>query len=228
MSGPVITGGTIDSIEFRNFAVTQITFSNLALSASALQQAAFLDGNGTDNAAVENLLLPLGWTFNGNAKTDILLAGTTSSDGVALNLSGADTFNLNGGNDNVWMGDGNDKGIGGAGADTIDGGAGNDRVTGGAGNDRQFGAVGNDTINSGTGQDRRNGGSGRDAFVFNLGDGSDQITQFDTERGRVDLAPSLTHSFVDVGGDLAIDYGPGDRILLVGVDFADLGLILIV
>lgn len=185
ISGPVITAGTIDTIEFRNFAITQITLFNLALSASA----------------VKNLLLPLGWTLNGNANADILLAGATSSNGVALNLSGNDTFNLNGGND---------QGIGGTGGDTIDGGIGSDRLTGNAGRDRLI------------------GGAGRDAFVFNLGDGSDQISQFDPKRDRIDLAPGLTHSFVNIGGDLAIDYGPGNGILLLGVDFADAGLILIV
>lgn len=219
MGSMFIAAGTIDTIAYSDLGTTQITFANLALSAAALHEAAFNDNLGPFPDALENLLLPLGWTFNGNANADILLTTATNTDGVVLNMSGADRFNLNGGNDTVWMGDGDDKGYGGAGADTIDGGAGHDRVMGGLHGERLIGGTGNDTLN---------GGGGRDAFVFNLGDGSDQITQFDPERDRIDLAPSLTHSFANISGDLAIDYGPGDRILLLGVDFADAGLILIV
>ena len=219
MGTQFISTGTIASIEYITFGTTQITFSNLALSATALHEAAFEDNLGPFPAALENLLLPLGWTFNGNGNADILLTGATNADDVVMNMAGADRFNLNGGNDNVWMGDGDDRGFGGAGADTIDGGNGHDRVMGGAGNDHLTGGAGNDTLT---------GGSGRDTFVFTLGDGADQIVLFIPERDRIDLGPNLTHSFADVGGDLAIDYGPGDRILLVGVSFSDAGLILIV
>ena len=225
-TGGVITGGTIDTIEFRNFAATQVTFSALNLSASALQQAAFLDNSGADNAAVENLLLPLGWIFNGNANADILLSNALSSDGVPLNMSGKDQFRLNGGNDNVWMGDGNDRGLGGAGRDTIDGGAGADKLLGNTGNDNLTGGTGNDTLTGGTGQDIMTGNAGNDVFVFIVGDGSDRIDAFDLVRDRIDLAPGVGISFVNIGGDVAIDYGPGgDRVLLDGVAFADAGLI---
>ena len=228
-AGGVISNGTIDAIEFRNFFVTQVTFTGLSLSAPALQEAAFLDGAGVDNTAVEALLLPLGWTFNGANNADILLTTSVSSDGVPLNFSGNDKFLLAGGDDNVWMGDGNDQGAGGTGRDTINGGVGNDKVAGNAGNDRLIGDAGADTITGGTGQDRLSGGNGKDTFVFKLGDGSDRIDDFDLINDKIDLAPGVMHSFVNIGGDVAIDYGlGGDRILLNGVSFGDAGSILFI
>ncbi|ADE11832.1 VCBS domain-containing protein [Sideroxydans lithotrophicus] len=51
-----------------------------------------------------------------------------------------------------------------------------DVLSGGAGDDILNGGAGNDVLNGGTGNDVLNGGTGSDTYVYNLGDGSDRIT----------------------------------------------------
>ena len=62
------------------------------------------------------------------------------------------------------------------GADELIGFAGNDSINGLAGDDLIEGAAGNDTLRGGPGSDTVNGGPGDDAFLFDLGDGEDIIT----------------------------------------------------
>ena len=111
--------------------------------------------------------------------------GTDYFTGTAF----GDTFNMLGGDDFVYAGDGNDTVDGGAGADsvsgdadddsltggagddTVDGGAGNDVVDGGADNDMVMGGDGDDTVLGGTGNDTLDGGAGAD--VMDGGEGDD-------------------------------------------------------
>lgn len=58
---------------------------------------------------------------------------------------------------------------------TVDGGLGADTITGGDGNDVLFGGGGNDTVNGGRGADVAFLGSGSDSFIWNPGDGSDDV-----------------------------------------------------
>ena len=62
------------------------------------------------------------------------------------------------------------------GDDTVNAGSGNDTIYGGTGNDTLNGQNGNDTLIGGIGNDTLNGGAGDDAYVYNLGDGYDIIT----------------------------------------------------
>ncbi|MEO7719934.1 MAG: calcium-binding protein, partial [Capsulimonas sp.] len=50
-------------------------------------------------------------------------------------------------------------------------------LTGGSGADTINGSVANDTIQGGSGDDKLNGGAGNDTYVYNVGDGNDQITE---------------------------------------------------
>ncbi|MEH2244582.1 MAG: calcium-binding protein [Nostoc sp.] len=70
---------------------------------------------------------------------------------------------------NIIGTDGDDTLLGSNGADIIDGKDGYDLLRGGTGNDTLIGGTGNDTLI---------GGGGKDEFVYNLGDGSDTITDF--------------------------------------------------
>ncbi|MDP1573035.1 MAG: calcium-binding protein, partial [Pseudomonadota bacterium] len=56
------------------------------------------------------------------------------------------------------------------------------------GNDWLHGSSGNDTLIGGTGTDYLNGGTGNDTYVFNLGDGVDTISDYDSSSGNQDTA----------------------------------------
>lgn len=88
--------------------------------------------------------------------------------------------------------EGNDVLYGNAGNDTMQGGDGNDELFGGEGNDTLYGdnykpsnwqphytGNGNDLLAGGTGNDTLYGGHGDDKYVFNIGDGQDQIRETD-------------------------------------------------
>jgi Ca2+-binding RTX toxin-like protein len=89
--------------------------------------------------------------------------------GVSLSgTSGADFLTGGSGDDALW---------GNAGADTLSGMGGKDFLDGGNGADTLIGGTGNDTLR---------GGAGLDTFVFNAGDGSDKILDFQ-DGDKIDL-----------------------------------------
>lgn len=246
---PAITGGTMLGVDVRLSGALQMSVTGLSLLAATVQSAIFADNSGANNAAIENLFLPLGWTYNGNAAADIFLSTETSSDGIPLNLSGNDVMNAGGGNDNIFMGGGNDTAYGGTGTDRFDGGTGNDLLYGGKGNDTLLGGAqkdflrgdgNNDLLDAGTGSDRLLGGTGNDTliggagagvdtFMFALGDGLDRINDFTLATDRIDLAPGATHSFTASGANSVLHYGTlGDQVLLIGIDIAQTGSITII
>ncbi len=61
------------------------------------------------------------------------------------------------------------------GVEYLSGTSGNDRITGFAGRDELYGGEGNDTLTGGPGDDFLQGGEGEDTYVFQFGDGFDQI-----------------------------------------------------
>jgi Ca2+-binding RTX toxin-like protein len=174
-SGGVLTGGTLDGIRVIQIAggqtVTDIT--GLGLSAAALTTAAQQEVLGLDIAAIETLFLALDWTITGRSVADSLPTGTTSSDGVEINLKGDDSIRLAGGSDSFAAGDGNDTLRGDGGNDTLWGGKGEDRVTGGTGNDKIYGGGSDDRLYGDTGFDQLFGGSGND--LMNGGDEADTL-----------------------------------------------------
>ena len=89
-------------------------------------------------------------------------------------------------------------------------------LSGGAGNDRLLGLSGADTLEGGTGNDILQGGTADgavDRFVFNSGDGSDLITDFELGVDLIDLTSTglqfadltitgATNALIDTGTDL--------------------------
>ncbi len=242
----VMTGGEITSIQVRYDLVVVMDLGGLFLDADALQAAIGADAAGTDNAALETLFLPLGWSYAGKSGRDVLMTGGLSSDGAALNLAGNDTVSLGGGNDDCALGSGDDIGTGGAGQDGLDGGRGRDSLAGDGGNDTVLGGIGadllsggadNDTLDGGSegdrlsggkGADTLTGGTGADVFAFALRAGQDQITDFDIATDRIDLAGAVSHHFTAAGDDVLLTYGRGgDQVLLIGIDISASGGIVI-
>jgi Ca2+-binding RTX toxin-like protein len=96
------------------------------------------------------------------------------------------------------------------------------RINGASGNDTLTGGRGNDILVGGKGDDTLSGGYGADSYVFNLGDGQDNITDNgDTDASILDrlvfgagIAPTdLTLS--SNGRDLVIKVGNGDDRLTI-------------
>ena len=67
----------------------------------------------------------------------------------------------------------------GNGNNILNGMSGNDTLTGSATNDLLIANAGNDILIGGLGSDTLNGGSGSDTYIFNLGDGSDVLADYD-------------------------------------------------
>ena len=103
---------------------------------------------------------------------------------------------------------------------SIDGGAGNDTIVGSAGRDMLFGGDGNDTITGGAGNDIAFLGSGDDRFIWNPGDGTDEV------EGQ-DGFDTLTFNGSDAAENIGI-FTNGNRVVLsrdVGNVLMDLGTI---
>lgn len=179
--------------------------------------------------------------IRGTDAADTLLG--TDDDDVILGFGGDDTLSGR---------DGFDQLDGGAGDDVVTGGGGADIVRGGPGADTLFGFSGNDFLEGGTGNDVLDGGQGADRFIFVDDDGVNEIRDFDASPtgDRIDLrAVSRINSFADLRalylnqtnalvsvapggevvttqaeelGDVVIDDGVGLRIILKGIDIADL------
>ncbi|PRY77276.1 hemolysin type calcium-binding protein [Yoonia maritima] len=76
---------------------------------------------------------------------------------------------------------------------------GNDILNGGAGNDTIDGDGGDDTITGGADNDTLTGGDGDDTFVYNVGDGNDVITDFNTGTGQdINDGDQTNNDFLDL------------------------------
>jgi Ca2+-binding RTX toxin-like protein len=129
---------------------------------------------------------------------------------------------------------GADRLIGGTVGDLMTGGRGADSLTGGLGADALFGGVGGDRLNGGQGDDTLTGGAGRDTFVFGPQSGDDTIRDMRTtgrSGDRIDLTAIdavtgfrdlMRNHFSTAGGNSTLDFGDGNRVLLIGVDRAGL------
>jgi hypothetical protein len=107
--------------------------------------------------------------------------------------------------------------FGGSGKDTLIGGEFADQLFGEFESDHLVGNGGRDVLNGGSGNDSLTGGAGRDRFVFDIGFGSDRITDFEQGRDIIEMRSS-SFAFLqirDKGADLLIRSG-GDRIFLEG------------
>ncbi|MFS4583476.1 calcium-binding protein [Phaeobacter sp. C3_T13_0] len=138
---------------------------------------------------------------------------------------GADTLHGNGGDDILRGGVGRDVIFGGVGDDVIGGGRGHDRLIGASGNDTIRGGAGVDRLYGGTGEDMLTGGSGADIFIFNRGDHTDRITDFEVGVDRIKLgagADSMDDvDFGQEGDDVAV-YFANVTVLVENTTISDL------
>jgi Ca2+-binding RTX toxin-like protein len=137
-------------------------------------------------------------------------------------INGNDGDNMlsgKGGADVLFDDLGNDTLIGGGGGDTLVGGGGNDVLIGGGGGDTLVGSVGNDVLT---------GGGGIDRFDFILGGGIDHIRDFhdgidflhfDTVQSQADFDSLDIHQSK---AGAVIEHGDGSRIILDGINVADI------
>lgn len=170
-------------------------------------QAFNLDGDRPELGAVPELFL------QGGDNNDLVRFIDLRGD-VSLG-QGDDSFEMSGGEAQVYMGDGNDHldassaqsandavvGLGGTGNDTMSGSSGNDYLDGGQDDDTVSGLNGDDTIVGGTAADLLYGGSGNDTLV------GSRDTQF--------LPPGSQKTFEDLSdraGDTMFG-GSGDDII---------------
>lgn len=117
---------------------------------------------------------------------DDLLKGGSGSDRL-WGESGQDFLSGGSGNDRLSGGSGSDLQHGNGGRDVLSGGSGNDRLFGGSGSDTLKGAAGRDILTGGSGRDHLVGGSGADRFVFERGDGSDTIRDFQIGTDMIEI-----------------------------------------
>lgn len=142
----------------------------------------YLDG-GADNDSIDGMTGQD--TLLGNGGNDTINGG--DGDDRVFGDLGNDLIDLGTGTDIGHGGDGNDTILCGSGDDSALGGLGNDSILGDLNNDTINGNEGDDTLSGGWGTDVVTGGSGTDRFVWNIGDGTDIITDFDIPTEQIVL-----------------------------------------
>jgi serralysin len=160
--------------------------------------------------------------LNGHAGNDTVFGGA-GDDFISDFFGGANLLLGEDGADQVFGGESFDTLHGNAGVDTLRGGQGADVVRGGQGDDVIFGEDGADWLAGDRGSDTLTGGAGGDVFHAWNGAGLDQVTDFNAAQGdRVFLLPGAAPTISQVGADTVIDFGGGERMMLVGVQLSSL------
>ncbi|QDL91194.1 hypothetical protein FDP22_04990 [Paroceanicella profunda] len=232
--------GTISAISFGYGGYAQGATLALNQTDVSLAFSAPLDSdNGDDVHGLVYDLMSDGTAPAGNTSTLREMLSTERNnlwgsygDDVVTGSSTADVMRGRGGDDMLSGGDGNDRLMGNNGDDWLYGGNGRDWLYGGAGNDLLFGGAGRDVITGGAGDDRLAGGGNVDIFVFDTSDtGNDRIVDFNAavgdviayEAGQFDDFADVQAAAVQVGDNTVINDDSGNRLVLLGVDVADLG-----
>ena len=111
------------------------------------------------------------------------------------------------------------------------GGGGSDRLRGADGNDILEGGDGHDRLEGGRGDDILEGGADMDRFLYYAGHGTDTILDA-TAEDRIEIYDIDTGNVLDalenateVGGNMVIDFGNGDSLILAGVSDAEMDLL---
>ena len=162
-----------------------------------------LQGNDVLNGGPGSDLLiggPGADTLDGGDNHDFDVASYVESNrGVIIDLSekDADGYSTGSGGyaegdrliniEDIWGSDHDDTLTGDDDQNTLDGFKGNDILNGGPGADVLIGGPGADTLTGGPDNDILEGGANDDIFVFNSGDGSDTIFDFNTADDQIDL-----------------------------------------
>lgn len=161
-------------------------------------------------------------TIFGNNGDDILSGGRGND--IVSGQDGDDRLRGGRDSDTLIAGDGKDRLQGGSGNDILFGQAGNDNLTGAGGADTLSGGNGIDRLFGRRGSDELTGGQGGDRFIFNLGDGSDTITDFEQGADRIRIASGVETfddlAITQVGDDALIRFG-NVRILALDEDAND-------
>ena len=168
-TGFSITSGTITDVFWELQPGYTVTFSDLSLSGTLVQQAATDERDGL-TGAMETMLYGLDWEYNGNSVSENLSDVALTNDGEAADLAGNNRINTFFGRDTVFAGAGDDTVNGGRQNDMIDGGTGNDRLRGNDGFDIIYGRGGDDHIEGNYGYDTLYGGIGNDTLLGKTGD----------------------------------------------------------
>ena len=116
-----------------------------------------------------------------NTDSDETIFGTVVADAI-YGGGGHDQIQGNQGDDTLWGEDGND---------VIFGESGNDYLAGGDGSDQLIGGEGNDELNGCEGYDELWGGTGIDKFIFEIGNGTDVINDFNFSDEIICFDPGL-------------------------------------
>jgi VCBS repeat-containing protein len=189
----ITINGTTDSLNVYGYFSTNAFWQ--------IDEIRFTDGSGTvmSRADVNAVLLTTTPTDG-----DDHLVGSDIDEFIG-GRAGNDLIEGLGGNDNLQGEDGQDTLFGGAGNDNLhgygfvrvglnqwdrvdDGAA--DLLDGGTGDDELESGAGNDTLTGGSGNDYMSGGSGDDTFIFNVGDGNDEI-DMDADIGNLINVPGF-------------------------------------
>jgi trimeric autotransporter adhesin len=204
------TDNSIDTVQFTNVATSDITAvyqdittQNLVIEYGAGNQLAVIYYfNGDNNYKVDQLkftdatwaLADIAQRHNGTANAENLYA----FDGIANTINGL------------------------AGDDNLYGASGNDILNGGTGNDGLYGGDGNDSLTGGAGNDYLAGGAGADTYIFSKGDGSDTVSNYDTDNSIdtvqfTNVATSdITAVYQDITNqNLVIEYGAGNQVAVI-------------
>ncbi|MDP1643448.1 MAG: hypothetical protein Q8L59_14830 [Phenylobacterium sp.] len=146
-------------------------------------------------------------TIYGGKDDDTLFAG--EGQNFAQGNLGRDIIRGGGGAETLLGGKDNDTVSGDGGGDFLNGNMGDDSIAGGAGDDTLFGEGGSDTLS---------GGAGADVFGAFLGQGLDQIVDFNPAEGdRIRLLAGMSYSVTQSGADAVVSLGAGDQFILTGV-----------
>jgi|GEM_PF-2933493 len=166
---------------------------------------------------------------NGGFGADVIKGGRgddiqngQNGDDILRGGLGADIQDGGNGNDSLMGGRRDDIQSGGFGADVIKGGRGNDTLFGGNGHDTLIGGPGNDVLIGGPGNDTISGGRGEDIFVLALGEGKDQIIDFNLAEDSLSLAGELTFE------QIAVSQGVGNQSSSALISLAETGELLAV
>ena len=201
-----------------------ITAANIKLNREGSDLVITFSNSPYDSIRIQNQFSSANYVLNtlqfSNATT--LSIGPTTLTNTLYSVGGAGGDSLNGydgidrmaglaGNDNMYGNGGNDSLDGGQGSDYLQGGTGNDTLLGGQGNDSLYGGDGADSLTGGTGDDLLSGDEGADSYVYNLGDGNDSISNYQTAAAadKIIFGVGITAAnlkFYREGNDLLITF----------------------
>ena len=199
------TEGREDKIKFGE----GISFEDLSFENSGNNLIIYVNGDKTQGLQLNN------YFYGSNYTVEIL----EFADGSTVNLTQIGlTFQQHDGSETITGTAYDDVIYADGGNDTVNAGNGNDIIYGGTGDDTLNGQSGNDILTGGTGNDSLDGGYGNDTYVWNLGDGFDTISDYQSSstEGREDkikFGEGISFedlSFENSGNNLII-YVNGDK-----------------